>query len=468
MSPDGSAVVATDGSAIYLWTTAAPSFTYVDVGPGWDADVSNGGAFISASRPDPNNNDYETAARWDASTGQWTFLPTLGGVSGTSTTASYDISGDGQVVVGLAWLGPYIAHAFSWDAFNGTVDLGVLQGSPSTSRANAVSANGTTVVGWDSDPNTGVWRGAYWIQQVEALTGCLNPSEPVNGPSECYAASSNGTFIVGESNTGLFTPSFWDELHAFRWDAVNGLVDLGTTPVDPWGWGSHHTVPTGVSDDGRTVVGWAGAGFFGQQVFIWREGSPMTYLQSYLVALGVPQASAWTFADVASVSSDGRVICGTGYNPQFVAEPYRVELPPLAETYCVAKVNSLGCTPAIGASGIASVSSTLPFSVDATNVVGDRNGQLYYGFAALNAPFQGGTKCVGGTTRRTPLQSSQGTAGGVACTGTYSYDFNQHIQFSGDPMLVAGVEVFAQYWTRDPASPSTTGLTDAVRFPIFP
>ena len=32
--------------------------------------------------------------------------------------------------------------------------------------------------------------------------------------------------------------------------------------------------------------------------------------------------------------------------------------------------------------------------------------------------------------------------------------------------VVAGVLVDSQYWSRDPASPSTTGLTNAVEFGI--
>jgi hypothetical protein len=42
------------------------------------------------------------------------------------------------------------------------------------------------------------------------------------------------------------------------------------------------------------------------------------------------------------------------------------------------------------------------------------------------------------------------------------------IQSSADPLLVPGARCFAQFWSRDPASPSTTGLTDALSFWICP
>jgi hypothetical protein len=35
-------------------------------------------------------------------------------------------------------------------------------------------------------------------------------------------------------------------------------------------------------------------------------------------------------------------------------------------------------------------------------------------------------------------------------------------------LLVPGVEVFAQDWSRDPASASTTGLTNAIHFVVRP
>jgi hypothetical protein len=35
-------------------------------------------------------------------------------------------------------------------------------------------------------------------------------------------------------------------------------------------------------------------------------------------------------------------------------------------------------------------------------------------------------------------------------------------------MLSVGATIRAQYWMRDPASPSTTGLTNGIAFTIFP
>jgi len=54
------------------------------------------------------------------------------------------------------------------------------------------------------------------------------------------------------------------------------------------------------------------------------------------------------------------------------------------------------------------------------------------------------------------------------CSGVYSLDFNALIQAGVISQLVAGAKVYAQYGSRDPHSPSTTGPTDGASFTIFP
>jgi len=141
---------------------------------------------------------------------------------------------------------------------------------------------------------------------------------------------------------------------------------------------------------------------------------------------------------------------------------------PAAGTYCTAKVNSLGCTPALAFAGTPSWTNGLPFVVSASNVLSQKTGLAFYGYAPSSAPFQGGLKCVAPPTFRTVNQSSGGSASGADCTGTYSFDFNALIRSQVDPGLVPGRKVYAQIWSRDPASPSLTGLTNAVQFTIAP
>jgi hypothetical protein len=138
-------------------------------------------------------------------------------------------------------------------------------------------------------------------------------------------------------------------------------------------------------------------------------------------------------------------------------------------SYCEAETNSLGCTPAISGAGSPSATVASPFDVVASSVLNNKSGLLFYGFKPRQTPFQGGHMCVVAPTLRTPIQSSGGSLPPINdCTGVFTLDFNARIQSGVDPLLVAGEEVFAQYWSRDPADLSTTNLSDALAFYIQP
>jgi hypothetical protein len=141
---------------------------------------------------------------------------------------------------------------------------------------------------------------------------------------------------------------------------------------------------------------------------------------------------------------------------------------PAPQVYCTAKTNSLGCVPSVSTSGTPSTTLATPFVVTATNELNQKNGLMYYGYAQLAAPFQGGTKCVAPPTLRTPTMNSGGSASGSDCTGVYAVDFNAWTQSGIDPMLVPGREVFCQFWSRDPQSFANTNLSDAARFLLAP
>lgn len=140
-----------------------------------------------------------------------------------------------------------------------------------------------------------------------------------------------------------------------------------------------------------------------------------------------------------------------------------------AATYCVAKVNSLGCTPSINTTGFASVSSAFPFTVRANLVLNNKNGILFYGFGTASIPFQGGTLCVQPPLKRTPITNSSGSLPPAQdCSGVLQRNLNFQIQSGLDPGLTTGTTVYAQWWYRDAASPSTTGLSNGIRFSICP
>ena len=142
------------------------------------------------------------------------------------------------------------------------------------------------------------------------------------------------------------------------------------------------------------------------------------------------------------------------------------QLPPLS--YCTPTLNSQGCTPSIGFSGLPSASSTAPFTIQANMVINQQLGILLYSHGTASTPFAGGTLCLSAPLRRTLVQNSMGGAGGVDCSGIYSIDFGAHIRSGVDPTLVAGSFVCAQYWQRDPQAASGVGLTAGLSFDIAP
>ncbi|HEX6864172.1 MAG TPA: M12 family metallo-peptidase [Thermoanaerobaculia bacterium] len=168
-------------------------------------------------------------------------------------------------------------------------------------------------------------------------------------------------------------------------------------------------------------------------------------------------------------ASDMREWAALGLDP-FSNPPtyYSTCLPLYVETpvvYCTAKVNSQGCTPAIGASGHATLSGLDDFHITATDIINQQDGLLYFGLAQTNKPFQGGTKCVLPPTSRTSVQNSLGSAPGlVDCSGTYDLTLSHLLM--ANKGLSAGMTVYAQYWSHDPQALSGTNLTDAIQFHV--
>jgi len=143
-------------------------------------------------------------------------------------------------------------------------------------------------------------------------------------------------------------------------------------------------------------------------------------------------------------------------------------------TYCTTGVSSQGCVPAISYSGAPSASATSGFVLNASSIDANRIGLFFYGFSdTAFAPLQWGTGgtsylCVKSPTQRLPALSSGGTSG---CTGSFSQDWSAYMAATpsalGNPLLV-GQSFDAQFWMRDPPSPKSTLLSNALRFSMCP
>jgi hypothetical protein len=137
-------------------------------------------------------------------------------------------------------------------------------------------------------------------------------------------------------------------------------------------------------------------------------------------------------------------------------------------TYCSPKTNSVGCVPAIGWAGAASLSGPDNFYITARHVLNNKSGVMFWGIATANVPFFGGTRCVASPFLRTAIQNSGGNPPPNDCSGSYSFHFSQ--SYMSAHALAAGSSVCTQYWSRDPgfAVPNNVGLTDGLLFVVCP
>jgi parallel beta-helix repeat protein len=305
---------------------------------------------------------------------------------------------------------------------------------------------------YDIASNT--WTGATAAASLDWSPG--SEAEYLDGKIYVWRGGFNGGGVNGSdsylhvydiaSNTWSTTPSL---------QASGVLPGFRSGAIDVWG--------VALSTDAARKQVFVLGGEANKLVYVFDVAS-----QTWRVAPTAPYDGGWGdgLEYVANSNAlyqiDGRNIASS---PQGTA----VLVPIPVTSYCTAKTNSLGCVPAIAWSGTASVSSATPFDITASNVINQRLGVLFYGYSQSITPFQGGLKCVANPIHRTPTSGSGGSPlPTVDCSGFYTFDFNAWIQGGADPQLLACQEVDAQFWSRDPASPSTTGLSDALGFVINP
>jgi hypothetical protein len=142
-------------------------------------------------------------------------------------------------------------------------------------------------------------------------------------------------------------------------------------------------------------------------------------------------------------------------------------------SYCTAKINSLGCTPAIGSQGMPSASAPSGFLVTCQQTRNIKPGVMLYSVQGRAAqPFQGGTLCLQAPIRRTLGLVSGGNPGPANdCSGTFAIDMNAFAagQLGGNPaqeLRQPGHAVACQWWSRDPQAQFGSSLSDALEYVV--
>jgi probable HAF family extracellular repeat protein len=254
-----------------------------------------------------DSSGIQHAAIWIRGT-EWRLLGSFAGSAGpcdASLSTATGVNRDGRTIVGFAWNGCASAHAFRWQESTGLVDLGsTVQGRPS--RGLGVSGDGLVVVG-DQTTAEGFNQGARWAGGRQDLIA--GPEGPAGS---ALAANHDGSIVVGR----VCVPASGrvGDQSAWIWKTQGGTTCLPAPRrlVSP---GPPILVEAAAtSDDGQVIGGSHNVGGSADSnAVIWIGGRP-AYLKEFLQANGLPNAfRTWiNTGTITGISPDGRVLVGWG------------------------------------------------------------------------------------------------------------------------------------------------------------
>ena len=250
VSADGAVVVGDNNSSgeYFEWTAATGMMDIGGVtaggGVGGTARISDDASRVSGTNFNTVSGFHEISY-YERGTSQWTSVGGIGAPCSTEISSGWDISADGNHIVGLGWLTCADAHAVQWTDGGSVVDLGSSVANES-SRANGVNADGTVVAGWQDGAGR---EGAVWINGVQTV---------ISGTGEGTAVSDDGQYVVGIGGSATVANGV---AQAWRWSQGGGLEPLGAivpgSPFPP----APRGFATDVSGDGSTVIGFDRSGF---------------------------------------------------------------------------------------------------------------------------------------------------------------------------------------------------------------
>lgn len=182
--------------------------------------------------------------------------------------------------------------------------LGDLPGGTFYSVANALSGDGSTVVGYSrSRSNASSFEAFVWTES----SGMVGIGDLLSGDpkSQAKGVSFDGSVVVGYARRAGSGST------CFRWDANSGMVGL----LDAQG-GPQQGQANSISADGETIVG-VRVVATGNESFRWTASEGV-------VGLGwLPAPNNIRDSFAFDVSSDGSAIAGSSYSFVGSSEPYR-------------------------------------------------------------------------------------------------------------------------------------------------
>ena len=136
-----------------------------------------------------------------------------------------------------------------------------------------------------------------------------------NYDSRANAVSADGSVLIGAGDSAL-------GVEAFRWTGSGAGVMSGLRFLP----GHTDSQATGVSADGAVIVGWS-RGTAPATAFRWTISGGVESIPVLLTAAGVVSHNGWTLTSAQAVSDDGLTIVGAGTNPAGDPEAWLAVLP---------------------------------------------------------------------------------------------------------------------------------------------
>jgi uncharacterized membrane protein len=210
------------------------------------------------------------------------------------------ITRDGSKAVGYSYSGTSSAgNAACWWTSAGIVPVPGLQNWYDTS-AYGISADGNVIVG-EGNSTLGTQFAWYWTPQAGQLQQVPIPGSPYSATAR--AVTGDGKIVVGVATFHLPDTSF--QSRAFRWDRSQAAAVL-LPHYSPPPNALPNSAATGVSDDGRRIVGVVLVALGVYAAARWDDGgNPVLFSQ------GGDTIQAVT---ANAISPDGSVVVGSAVN----------------------------------------------------------------------------------------------------------------------------------------------------------
>lgn len=247
--------------------------------------------------------NFENAGYYDGVS--WTALGSVSGNCDANLSSGYDISDDGNTVVGLAWDG-CTARAFYWRPTSGLVAL------PSTgansSRANCTNITGTVVGGWD--------RGDGFSNNPAIWTDLTQPPTILGGDGEVNGISADGLTYCGSD--AFVAAIFRDGQPTQYIPDAPGIAPGGS-------------VLYGCDPAGEVFVGTGGGSgpFSSPSAIYYREDVGTITIANLATELGITSPNLDLAGFAFEVSADGNTVVGGLLSPflPFATDAWVLTLP---------------------------------------------------------------------------------------------------------------------------------------------